>query len=113
MFCLKLGPASIAAADSARPLSGAHCGRAEKALLRLISGRSDRNFRFADLQAILARLGFSCRIRGDHFIFSHPAIEEIINLQPVGSLAKPYQIKQVRGILMKSGMAGEGGDVQV
>jgi len=63
------------------------------------------------LTSILRRIGFSCRIRGDHFIFSHPAIVEIINLQPNGTLAKPYQVKQVRCILLKYPIFGGGRDV--
>jgi hypothetical protein len=58
-------------------------------------------------RAILDRKGFECRIRGDHFIFTHPKAEEIINLQPIGSMAKPYQVKQVRDIIVRYGLAEE------
>lgn len=47
------------------------------------------------------RLGFAERIKGSHHIFSHPDIEEILNLQPRGSLAKPYQVKQVRKVIIR------------
>jgi hypothetical protein len=30
------------------------------------------------------------------YIFTREGVEEILNLQPLGSLAKPYQVKQVR-----------------
>jgi hypothetical protein len=43
----------------------------------------------------LSALDFTERIRGDHHIFSKPGVAEILNLQPRGSLAKPYQAKQV------------------
>jgi hypothetical protein len=33
-------------------------------------------------------------------------VEEIINLQPAGSKAKPYQVKQVRGIILKYQLGG-------
>lgn len=46
-------------------------------------------------------LGFQCRIRGDHFIYWKNGIDEIINLQPDGSKAKPYQVKQVRSLILK------------
>lgn len=32
---------------------------------------------------------------------------EILNLQPRGSQAKPYQVKQVRGVVVAHGLAGE------
>ena len=62
---------------------GAGVGTGEKELFRLISGKADRNFRFAELTKILERLGFSCRIRGAYFIFTHPEIDEIANDQKV------------------------------
>lgn len=40
----------------------------EKMILSLLSGAQDKSFLFADLQTILSRLGFQCRIKGDHFI---------------------------------------------
>ena len=49
----------------------------------------------------MIRLGFEERVRGDHHIFVKENIAEIINLQPKGSKAKPYQVKQVRSILTK------------
>ena len=33
-------------------------------------------------------------------------IEEILNLQPLGSMAKPYQVKQVRSIILKYRLGG-------
>lgn len=46
-------------------------------------------------------LGFEERTRGDHHILTHDGVVEIINLQPRGSLAKPYQVKQVRQLVFK------------
>lgn len=79
----------------------------EKLLYKLISGSSDQNFHFHDVVTILNRLGFVCRIRGDHYIFCHESIDEIINIQPKGSMAKPYQVKQVRSILIRYNMIRE------
>ncbi len=45
-------------------------------------------------------LGFDERIRGSHHIFTRDGIEEILNLQPKGSKAKPYQVKQVRRVIL-------------
>ena len=60
-----------------------------------------RNIRFSDLQKVLTAFGFQCRIRGDHFIYWKNGIDEIINLQPDGSKAKPYQVKQIRNLILK------------
>ena len=66
----------------------------EKILLAILSGTRDSNIQFADLQAVLIKLGFQCRVRGDHFIYTRDGIEEIINLQPTSNRkAKPYQVK--------------------
>ncbi len=78
----------------------------EKTLRAILNGTSDRNILFADLQGILAHMGFQCRIRGDHFIYFKNDVEEIINLQPVGGKAKPYQVKQVRQIILKYQLGG-------
>lgn len=79
----------------------------EKFLLRLLSGQADANIGFSELRALLVRLGFACRVRGDHFIFTHKDIDEIVNIQPKGSHAKPYQVRQIRGILTKYGLVRE------
>ena len=34
-------------------------------------------------------------------IFTKDEIEEIINIQPIGSKAKAYQVKQVRNLILK------------
>jgi len=46
------------------------------------------------------------RIKGDHHIFTKDGIEEIINLQPKGEKSKPYQVKQVRNIILKYKLGG-------
>ena len=66
-----------------------------------MSGRSDSNISFSVLCQFLLHLGFEERIKGDHHIFSHSDIEEIINIQPKKNKAKPYQVKQIRNILLK------------
>jgi len=76
-------------------------GKYDKVRQRILSGTSDENISFSDLRQLLMRLGFDERIRGDHYIFTKEGIEEIINLQPKGAKAKAYQVKQVRGIILK------------
>jgi|GEM_PF-333108 len=81
-----------------------------KTLKRVLGGRADANIRFDDLRALLAHFGFSERIRGDHHICTHDGLAEILNLQPRGSKAKAYQVKQVRAVLIASGLAGDRAD---
>ena len=73
----------------------------QKLLLSLLSGRGDQNIRFADLVKLLDYFEFDVRIKGSHHIFSKSDVVEIVNLPPRGSLAKPYQVKQVRDLVVK------------
>ena len=70
-------------------------------------GTSDANIRFDDLCRVLKRLGFAERVRGDHHIFTRDGVEEILNLQTRGSLAKAYQVKQVRNVIVQYKLAEE------
>ncbi len=72
-----------------------------KTLDRLLSGQADANIDFADLLRLLHKLGFAGRTKGSHHIFHRSGIEEILNLQPKGSQAKPYQVRQVRDVVLK------------
>jgi hypothetical protein len=76
-------------------------GKPQKILETILLGASDANIRFADLCALLKALGFEDRIRGDHHIFTREGVDEIINVQPLGSKAKIYQVKQVRQIILR------------
>lgn len=78
----------------------------EKLMQSVLSGQQDRNFGFFDLCLVLGWLGFDRRVRGDHFIFTKAGVDEIINIQPVGSKAKPYQVKQVRELILKYRLGG-------
>jgi len=73
----------------------------EKLLFRILRGTSDANIPFAGLCGLLRSLGFEERVRGSHHIFTKENIIEILNLQPKGDKAKPYQVKQVRQIIVK------------
>ena len=73
----------------------------EKLVQRILSGGSDKNIDFKDLRTLLVTLGFDERVKGSHHIYFKTGIEEILNLQPIGSKAKPYQVKQVREIIIK------------
>lgn len=81
-------------------------GKYEAILQRIVSGRADANIGFTDLRHVMLRLGFDERVRGDHHIFTMDGVVEIVNLQPQGSKAKPYQVKQVRGIVLRYRLGG-------
>ena len=74
---------------------------ADSVLDQVLRGSADANVRFADLRSLLFRLGFAERVRGSHHIFTHERFPEILNLQPKNSFAKPYQVKQVRKVLVQ------------
>ena len=76
-------------------------GKYEKLLQRILTGTSDNNIKFSELCQLLNKLRFEERIRGDRYIFTKDNIEEIINIQPKGSKAKGYQIKQIRNLIVK------------
>jgi len=70
-------------------------------LQKIIHGRADANILFSELRQLLLRLDFQERIRGDHHIFTKEGIAEILNIQPLGAMAKAYQVKQVRQIIVR------------
>ena len=76
-------------------------GKHNKLLIKILRGTSDANIQFSGLCNLLKAYGFDERIRGDHHIFTRNDIEEILNLQPIGSKSKPYQVKQIRNIILK------------
>ncbi len=80
--------------------------RHEALLARILSGTADASIPFNDLRRLLGRLGFQERIRGSHHIFARHGVEEILNLQPKGRKAKPYQVKQVRAVIVKYRLMG-------
>ena len=79
----------------------------EKLLAQVLSATSDQNVPFGPLLELLRSLGFRERVKGSHHIFSRDGVEEILNLQPKGSKAKAYQVKQVRTVIVRYKLAGE------
>ena len=79
----------------------------DKVLEQVLSGQADANINFADLRQLLKRLGFAERVKGSHHIFTKDKVEEILNLQPIGAKAKPYQVKQVQGVIRKYKLGGK------
>jgi hypothetical protein len=82
--------------------------RLNRVLMRLLTATSDQNIRFGELRSLLIALGFRERIRGSHHIFSRDGVLEILNLQARdGGRAKPYQVRQVRDVIIRYRLAGE------
>lgn len=81
-------------------------GKQEKITLAILCGTQDSNIKFNDLRYLLEVLGFQERIKGDHHIYTKNGIPEIINIQPRGNNAKPYQVKQIRNIILKYKLGG-------
>lgn len=78
-----------------------------KILESVLRGTSDQNVPFSSLCLLLRRMGFSERVKGSHHIFTCNGVDEIINLQPLGGgKAKPYQVKQVRALILKYKLGG-------
>jgi predicted RNA binding protein YcfA (HicA-like mRNA interferase family) len=73
----------------------------DRTLEQVLSGQADANVRFEDLRVLLLALGFVERSRGSHHMFVRAGIEGQINIQRDGAKAKPYQVRQVRSILLR------------
>lgn len=85
-------------------------GKQDKMLEKILSGRSDKNIKFKDLQSLLLFLGFTQKENnGDHFIYNYRGINELINIQPDKrdhSKAKSFQVRQVREFIKRNHLVG-------
>lgn len=82
-------------------------GKWNKLRQNILLGDSDANIAFDELCDLLRRMGFAERISGSHHIFSQSGVEEIINIQPKGRVAKTYQVGQVRDMILKYRLGDE------
>lgn len=76
-------------------------GKNDKLVDRILRGTADADIGFEELCRLLRHLGFGERTKGSHHIFRKPGVEERLNLQESGAKAKPYQVRQVRAVLLK------------
>ncbi len=54
-----------------------------------------KNVQFSEMVTLVEAFGFELtRTKGSHFIFTHPEIPELINLQEKNGKAKPYQVHE-------------------
>ena len=75
----------------------------KKLLEKILQGNSDKNINFEEIRNLLIALGFQERIKGSHHIFTKENIQEIINIQPTKeNKAKPYQVKQIREVIINN-----------
>ena len=82
-------------------------GRYEKIISKILKGKSDNNISFLSLRQLLLHLGFEERIKGSHHIFRKAGVEEKINLQQEKNKAKPYQVRQIRELVLKYKFGGQ------
>ncbi len=82
-------------------------GQYQKLLAQILRGLSDANVEFEELCQLLKYLGFEVRVRGSHHIFRKAGVMHKINLQRQGAKAKPYQVKQVRNLILQYRLAKE------
>lgn len=74
---------------------------------RILGGRSDANIPFEQTRTLLAALGFSESVRGSHHKLVRKGVEELINLQEVEGKCKPYQVRQMREVLLRYNLERE------
>jgi HicA toxin of bacterial toxin-antitoxin, len=80
--------------------------RALKALERILSAKGDVSFR--DLEVALRILGFRLdRVAGSHHIFVHPSVNRPLSIQPIGKMAKRYQVRQFCDTVREFGLQAE------
>jgi hypothetical protein len=80
-------------------------GSPKSTLDKVLRGTSDANIRFADLRNLLLHLGFEEHIKGSHHVYRRQGVPERPNLQKDGSKAKPYQVRQVRQVIVNNQLA--------
>lgn len=75
----------------------------EKLRKKLMDGKSDKNFSFEELCTFVQQVGFTLRgLKGSHSVFYKEGVSEIINLQRTrDGKAKPYQVRQIRDIVLR------------
>ena len=73
----------------------------KKAYEAVLSGRCDNNMKFRDLQKLILDLGMIFQNQeGSHMRYRHPK-GAAVNIQNRKGNAKPYQVKQVRDMIIE------------
>ena len=88
-----------------------HMSRYSKIRADILSGKSDTNISEEDMCFFLSKIGaVHRRTKGSHFQYSIDNVPELINIQPKGGKIKPYQVKEIRNLVIEYRL-GEGGDI--
>jgi len=70
---------------------------------------SPASLRFSEVQRLAEAFGFHLsRVRGSHHIYSCPGVTELVNLQDVRGMAKPYQVRQLLRLAARYNLEIEG-----
>ena len=73
--------------------------------------RHPHNVRFRDMCRLIEWFGFVPKGgKGSHQTYFHPGIKEIVDIQPLGGEAKPYQIRQLIRLVKQYGLTGKAGE---
>ena len=59
-------------------------------------------------RVLVEHLGFEERVRASHHVYRKAGVAEKVNLQRDGGNAKPYQVRQVRRLILKYRLGREG-----
>jgi predicted RNA binding protein YcfA (HicA-like mRNA interferase family) len=69
--------------------------RRRRLLVRLQRGHFD-NVRFVDFCDLLEAFGSELRrVKGSHHQYHHPALPEVLSVEPRGGQAKPFEIRKM------------------
>ena len=69
-----------------------------KILEKVLSG--SKNIKFNEIVTLIEAFGFSlARVSGSHYIFNHPEVPEIVNIQNKKGEVTPYQVRQFLAII--------------
>lgn len=85
--------------------------RKDKAIKEIDKWRDNpQNVRFERLRTVAEAVGFRfARCSGSHYIYVLGGVKEILDFQEKDGKAKPYQVKQLIGLVDKYNLAqGEG-----
>jgi len=70
---------------------------------------SPASLRFSETRALAEAAGFRLsRVSGSHHILTHPGVAELLNLQEVHGMAKPYQVRQLLRLLQRYNLVVRG-----
>lgn len=79
-------------------------GRRRKLKERILSGKSDNNIPFEQTRTLLKSLGFTEDIVGSHYIYRREGLSRPVNIQQRGAKVPPYQVRQIRRMLIDLGI---------